>query len=65
MLELLLTSYPRPTSLDELVRQTRDDIGTRDAVADLIGSGLVYEADGLYWVTKTAWRFAELQGHAS
>lgn len=62
VLDLLLASYPGPTSLDELVLAIGDDIQTRDAVTELKAVGLAYGADELFWVTKAAWRFAELHG---
>lgn len=62
VLDVLLASYPGPTSLDELILQVDDEVETRDAVANLKADGLAYGAENLWWVTKAAWRSAALHG---
>jgi hypothetical protein len=62
VLEQLLTADAMPTSMGDLVRIVEDEVITKDAIRELKDEGLVQEADGLFWLTRPARRFAVLQG---
>jgi hypothetical protein len=60
VLGLLCADGPWPWSLEEIARELQDRIGAEDAVARLVGAGLVHRLVDLVFPTRAARRASEL-----